>query len=152
MDRSSDDSSGSSSKSKKKGGKKGGYLPTAPPASSCDTKCPCCDEASWPEFVSVIQSFTDSPCMQDCCFSRKDTNSDFLGLHDCDPDYNTLFDYGTAYMSFDFSGARCNGQTACSYCGDSSSNLEVLTADEAAVCATVIQSKIEGSCGSSFPC
>lgn len=109
----------------------------------CDAECPCCNSEKWPEFVQVVESFSDSTCKQDCCFELQER--DFIAIVDCET--NFLFGYSTAYMSYDYSGS---GAATCG--GSGGKAPEPLTIEEGNVCESVIRSKVEGSCSNAFPC
>ena len=94
--------------------------------------------------------------MIDSCFVRLDENSDIIALDLCETSTLSGFESGlTAYMSMDYLNRGGTAAEPVYYCGDSSSDINLLTELQGAACEALLETRVEqegGTCNDIFLC
>ena len=113
---------------------------------NCPVECPCCS-VFWPNFARAVQGFNSNGS----CYSRQDDGSDIIAIVNCE-----ATDQPVAYFSFDYSGARASaGESQSQYCGQSDSDINLLSIEEATACQQLLQGLVSDAnveCNDSFDC
>mmetsp|Transcript_11210 Transcript_11210/g.21359 ORF Transcript_11210/g.21359 Transcript_11210/m.21359 type:complete len:182 (-) Transcript_11210:135-680(-) len=122
-------------------------------SSKCPLDCPCCNAQEWPEFVAAVEGYGGSP---DNCFVRVDETSEIVALNLCETSTLTGFESSiTGYMSMDYEFRGGTANNPVYYCGDSGSDIHLLTEVEGAVCREALEKRVEeenGICDNVFEC
>jgi len=117
------------------------YRPGPSSENVCPAECPCCS-ALWPEFVRAVRGFSGDGS----CYVRSDSGSNIVAIVNC-----AAADQPVAYFSFDYAQARGEPR----YCGESRSDIEGLTRQEARACQSLLQGLARDAgvqCNDSFDC